>query len=189
MLPIFSAATPEIFMLLMICVVMLVELYMSKAVKGVTYIFTQVTLIATMILIWLGASEPAVVTFHGQFTHDRLGSVLSFVLCASAFVAFWYAREYNARHKIQSGEFHILGLLSVLGAMVLVSAASLLTLYLGLELMSLPLYAMIAMRRDHAHAVEAGMKYFVMGAIASGFLLYGFSLLYGLSGELQLGLI
>lgn len=189
MLPIFQAATPEIFVLVMVCVIMLVELYLSRAIKGITYVFTQVTLIISMVLIGLQFNHPTVVTFHGQFIQDHLANVLKFAILASGFLVFWYGKSYNEQHKVPQGEYHILGLLSILGAMVLVSAGSLLTLYLGLELMSLPLYAMIALRRDNMHSVEAGMKYFVMGAIASGFLLYGFSLLYGLTGQLQLSLI
>jgi NADH-quinone oxidoreductase subunit N len=204
-----SGVMPEIFMLSMIIIVMLADLFLGnssskvspKNTTGIAYILTQVTLAITM-LLWVLSSlsslsslsgvdlnTAGLISFYGNVVQDPLAIVLNFSLCLAGFLAFWYGRAYNHEHHIAEGEFYVLGLLSILGGMVLVSAASLLTLYLGLELLSLPLYAMIAMRRDAIHSVEAAMKYFVMGAIGSGFLLYGFSLVYGLTGELQLSLI
>jgi NADH-quinone oxidoreductase subunit N len=219
----FSGIIPEIFMLAMIVIIMLADLFLgSKKNKalgvenssgtGVAYILTQVTLVFTMLLwviLWthglnsesastsasasISSLDPRVllkvISFYGNFVSDPLSFLLNFSICLAGFLAFWYGRAYNHANHIAEGEFYILGLLSILGGMVLVSAASLLTLYLGLELLSLPLYAMIAMRRDSLHSIEAAMKYFVMGAIGSGFLLYGFSLIYGLTGQLQLDLI
>jgi len=184
-----SIAAPEIFLLIMISIILLADLYLPKNSRGLVYVLTQVSLLfSTGILVYLWNLHTSF-DFAGQFILDPLAILLKIGLCLAGFFAFCYGRAYNAAHHIPEGEFHILGLLSILGGMVLVSAASLLTVYLGLELLSLPLYALIGMRRDSLHAVEAAVKYFIMGAIGSGFLLYGFSLIYGLSGELRLDLI
>jgi NADH-quinone oxidoreductase subunit N len=183
---------PEVFMLIMIVLVMMADLLKhQRGGKGVAYILTQVTLLLTLVLwvlLWRNMGSIST-SFDGQFVTDPLSFLLNFGICLAGFLAFWYGRAYNEFNRIAEGEFYVLGLLSILGAMVLVSAGSLLTLYLGLELLSLPLYALIAMRRDSLHSIEAAMKYFVMGAIGSGFLLYGFSLIYGITGQLELNLI
>ena len=111
---------------------------------------------------------------------------MKFFVYITVLLSFIYSRNYINERQMPAGDYYILGLFSTLGMMILVSAHSLLTIYLGLELMSLPLYAMTAIRRTDSDASEAAMKYFVMGAIASGMLLYGISLVYGATGKLDL---
>ncbi len=192
-LPIFSAAMPEIFMLGMILLIMLVDAFFKNAKKFALYFLTQLTLIISFVMTaWQfhGAiHEPSLVTFNGQYVLDPLGCLLKCVLYLLAFMSFWYSRSYNQNAKIQTAEFYLLTLLSVLGGMILISAHTLLILYLGLELLSLPLYALVAISRRRAEGSEAAMKYFVLGALASGLLLYGMSLLYGMTGSLDLSAI
>ncbi len=178
---------PEVFILSMTLLVMMVDLFMPKTASiSPAYVLTQVTLIlAFILLLILGFGG----FFEGQFLADRLSFLLGLGVVLSGFFSFFYGKQYHDLHRIAEGEFYSLGLLSILGALVLVSSASLLTLYLGLELLSLPLYALIALRRDSIHSVEAAMKYFVMGSIASAFLLYGFSLIYGLTGSFELSVL
>ena len=126
------------------------------------------------------------IALSGQYVMSRFTTVLKLFIYLMTFGVMVYSRHYTTSREIMRGEFHVLTLLSMLGAMVLVSANSLLTLYLGLELLSLPLYALVAMQRDRTICAEAAIKYFVMGALASGMLLYGMSLIYGLSDSLLL---
>ena len=126
------------------------------------------------------------VILHGLFISDDTAHLMKLFICISVGLSFFYSRYYIDERKMPSGDYYVLGLFSTLGMMALVSAHSLLTIYLGLELLSLPLYAMTAIRRTNGDASEAAMKYFVMGAIASGMLLYGISLLYGATGQLDL---
>jgi NADH-quinone oxidoreductase subunit N len=115
-----------------------------------------------------------------------MSAILKIFMCGISFVVFLYSHEYLKEHKCLKGEYFVLGLFAVLGMMIMASAYSLLSVYLGLELLSLSLYAMVAMQRDSSSASEAAMKYFVLGALASGMLLYGISMIYGLTGSLQL---
>ena len=121
-----------------------------------------------------------------MFVADPMGDVLKLFSYGTVAVAFLYSREYLQRRGLFKGEYFILGLVALLGVMVMISAGSLLTVYLGVELLSLSLYAMVAFDRDSGVAAESAMKYFVLGAIASGTLLYGFSIVYGVTGTLQL---
>lgn len=187
-IPQFWPAAAEIFVLVMTCVIMLVDLFLSHKQKVVTYLLTQLTLVVAFCITFSLLGNKAV-TFNGQYINDQLSDLLKLGVYVVAFLVFWYARDYNKKASIRVGEFHILGLLSILGAMVLVSANSLLLLYIGLELLSLPLYAMVAISRRRAKGSEAGMKYFIMGALASGLLLYGMSLVYGMTGSLALNII
>ena len=121
-----------------------------------------------------------------QYVADPMGDVLKLFAYGTVAVAFLYSREYLQRRELFKGEYFILGLFALLGIMVMVSAGSLVTVYLGVELLSLSLYAMVAFDRDSGIAAESAMKYFVLGAIASGTLLYGLSIIYGVTGTLQL---
>lgn len=188
-LPQFSAASAEIFILIMACIILIADLFVSEKSKIVTYLLSQITLVVAFILSAMQLGMPQIITFHQEFILDNLAILLKLAMYIATFFVFWYARSYNLRAKIQRGEFHVLALLSMLGGMVLVSSNTLLTAYLGLELLSLPLYAMVAMSRTRAQGSEAAMKYFVMGAIASGLLLYGMSLVYGVTGTIDLNLI
>lgn len=181
----FMPFIPEIIVLVMIGVIMVVDLFIKEANRKVVYVLSQLTLLVAAAFTWhdLGARETL---FDQQFVFDDLAFMLKLFMYILTFGVFLYSRGYVMRKKIMFGEFHVLMLLSLLGGMVLVSANSLLTLYIGLELLSLPQYAMVAMLRDETKAPEAAMKYFVMGAVASGILLYGISLIYGATGSFLL---
>ena len=185
-LPHFSAASAEIFVLLMAAVTLVTELLFGKKHAGLSYWLVQCTLIISLFISWSQLGRPAVITFNGLYVADDIGNWLKIFIDITAFGSFFYARQYITDRHIPQPEYYLLGLLSVLGMMVLCSAHSLLMIYLGLETLSLPIYAMIALRRDFENALEAAIKYFVMGAIASGMLLYGMSLLYGATGSLDL---
>ncbi|MDT8283704.1 MAG: NADH-quinone oxidoreductase subunit NuoN, partial [Gammaproteobacteria bacterium] len=131
-------------------------------------------------------TDTRVLAFNGLFVQDAMADVLKLFIVMISFGVFVYSREYLLARNIFKGEFYVLGLFSIVGMMLMVSANNLLMLYLGLELLSLCLYALVAFNRDNGNASEAAMKYFVLGAIASGMLLYGMSILYGLSGSLKL---
>jgi NADH-quinone oxidoreductase subunit N len=181
-------ALPEIFMLGMISFILLLDLYLSQRFQNLTYYLTQITLLVTGYLAFslIGESE---IIFDGTFVLDTMGSTFKVFTMGFAVVALVYTRHYLKVHNLFRGEYFILALLSVLGMMVMISAHSLLTIYLGLEIMSLSLYTLIAIARDRATAVEAALKYFVLGAIASGLLLYGMSMIYGITGSLDIAQI
>lgn len=183
-LPNFLPVMPEIFMLVMTCIVLLVGLY-SRQQQAVYYL-TQLALIGAAALTLQGDQQLPVITLYNMFVLDKLAVLSKLVIYAVSFLSFLYARKYIQVRGISSVEFYVLGLFAVLGMMVMVSAHNLLVLFLGLELLSLPLYAMVAMRRGVGDAAEGAMKYFVMGALASGMLLYGLSMLYGATRTLDI---
>ncbi len=188
-MPDLSALLPEIALLTLACVVLVVDLYLPPARRGLTYWLTQLTLLAAFLLTLAGMQEAPRHLFGGAFVRDAMGDVLKLFIYGVTAGVFLYARSYLADRGLLRGEFHVLGLFAVLGMMVMVSAGSFLTLYLGLELLALSLYALVAFHRDSARAAEAAMKYFVLGAMASGMLLYGMSLFYGLTGSLDLATV
>ncbi len=179
-------ASAEMAVLTMACISLLVELFIGRKCKHAAYYIVQLALIIAAVLSSFQLGQYRSLSFNGLFVADDVATLLKFFIYAAAFLSFLYSRHYLDDRKIPSGDFYVLGLFSTLGMMVLVSAHSMLSIYLGLELMSLPLYAMIALRRDDGVATEAAMKYFVMGALASGLLLYGMSMLYGATGSLDL---
>jgi NADH-quinone oxidoreductase subunit N len=181
-----AIAWPEIFLLTMACVVLVVDVFIEDERRNLSYVLSQLTLLMTAALITLGEAEQRVLAFNDMFVQDPLADTLKLFILAITFVIFVYSRDYLRDRRIFKGEFYVLGLFGVLGMMIMVSSSNLLLLYLGLELMSLCLYAMVAFNRDNGDASEAAMKYFVLGAIASGMLLYGMSILYGLSGSLAI---
>src|ERR1043166_59463 len=179
-------AWPEIFVLVMACVVLIVDLFLSDARRHISYALTLATLVGSA-LITLGTHQAQTVyTFSGMFVDDVMSDTLKLMVYGAVFVLLVYSRIYAATRGFFRGEFFVLALFSTLGMMVMISANHLLTLYLGLELLSLSLYSMVALQRDSAAATEAAMKYFVLGALASGMLLYGMSMLYGTTGTLEL---
>ena len=179
-------ALPEIFLLSAIVVVLLIDLFLTKAFKQVTYYLTQLSLLITGILSFNLIGHPETTIFTDSFVLDKLASVFKTFMMGASMVAMVYSRHYLKQHSLFSGEYFILVLLSVLGMMVMVSGYSLLTLYLGLEILSLSLYTLIAIARERSGAIEAALKYFILGAIASGLLLYGMSMIYGISGSLNI---
>lgn len=181
-----APAYAEIFLLCMICVILLLDLFLADARRGITYGLTLLTLLGCFVIT--GFSDPGAeqYTFSGMFVGDLMANVLKLGIYIVVSIVLVYAQSYIRARDMFRGEFFALSLFAMLGMMVMVSANHLLTLYLGLELLSLSLYAMIALQRDSAVATEAAMKYFVLGAIASGMLLYGMSMLYGATGTLEL---
>jgi len=180
------AALPEIFLLSAIVVVLLLDLFLTKPFKQATYYLTQISLFITGVMAFNLIDQPQVIIFSGSFILDNMASVFKVFMIGSTMVAMVYTRHYLTQHALFRGEYFVLVLLAVLGMMVMVSGYSLLTLYLGLEILSLSLYTLIAIARERAGAVEAALKYFVLGAIASGLLLYGMSMIYGISGSINI---
>ncbi len=179
-------ALPEIFLLSAIVVVLLLDLFLTKEFKQITYYLTQISLFITGLLAFNLISHPETIIFGNSFVLDDMASVFKVFMMGSAMVAMVYSRHYLTQHDLFRGEYFVLVLLSILGMMVMVSGYSLLTLYLGLEILSLSLYTLIAIARKRSGAIEAALKYFVLGAIASGLLLYGMSMIYGISGSLNI---
>ena len=181
-------ALPEAVLLVGACVLMLVDLYVKDPRRGATFLGAQVVLflclLSTSFVLWVGPER--YVIFNGLFVADFFSHLLKLVCYIAVAAALVYSRQYLAERNLLRGEFVTLLLFSLLGMMVMISANSFLTVYLGLELMSLCLYAMVALNRDSALSTEAAMKYFVLGALSSGLLLYGMSMIYGATGSLNL---
>ncbi len=184
----FALATPEILLLVLACGILIIDAF-GKGTRALTYVLTQATLaILVVVSAMQWANGTVGTTFHGLYVADAMSHLLKILSYLAGMVTLVYGRVYsNARDMVsRGGELYVLTLLATLGQMVMISAANLITIFLGLELMSLALYALVALRRDHTVAVEAAMKYFVLGALATGFLLYGMSMLYGATNTLSL---
>jgi NADH-quinone oxidoreductase subunit N len=180
-------AIAEISLGLAICVVLLADVFTGTSRKFLTPLLTLVALAAcAWLTVTVGAVQDRTVLFDGLYVADRLSVFLKLAAFLSVGLALFYSQPYLDRRGIHGGEYQVLALTALLGICVLVSANSLLTVYLGIELLSLSLYALVAFDRDSGVAAEAAIKYFVLGAIASGTLLYGMSMLYGLTGTLDL---
>lgn len=182
------AMAPELFLLVATCVILLADLFITQSRRVVTHVLSLLTLLLTGVLVWILPSTDggAVTAFAGMHLRDGLADLLKLFLLGTTALVLIYAKPYLRRTSLFSGEFYLLVLFAVLGMMLQVSSGNLLMLYLGLELMSLSSYALVALNRDSGRSSEAAMKYFVLGALASGLLLYGMSLLYGATGTLQL---
>ncbi|HKQ26077.1 MAG TPA: NADH-quinone oxidoreductase subunit NuoN [Burkholderiales bacterium] len=178
-------AAPEIILLTMVCVILVVDLFLSDARRGWTYALSQVSLVGTAAMVFFMGGEDVAYTFNGMFVDDPMADVLKIAVCLTVAVMLAYSRAYVAARDMYRGEFFVLSLFATLGMMVMISANHFLVLYLGLELLSLSLYAMVALPRDSGNSTEAAMKYFVLGALASGMLLYGMSMIYGATGSLE----
>ncbi|WP_455216697.1 NADH-quinone oxidoreductase subunit NuoN [Kaarinaea lacus] len=186
-MPDFIPALPEIFLLSAACLILIIDLYLTEKSRVFTYLLSLVSLVVTAAITVTVHSAETVYTFNGSFVSDGMGDVLKIFVYLVTAVVFVYSRPYLEARNLFKGEFYVLGLFGALGMMVLISAHNMLTIYLGLELLSLSMYAMVAFHRDSINASEAAMKYFVLGALASGMLLYGMSLLYGITGTLDIG--
>jgi NADH-quinone oxidoreductase subunit N len=182
-----QAVYPEIVLLTMACVVTMVDLWVTDPLKRLTYLLTQGSL-AAVGLLHLVAFNSGSTTYAMQrmVVADPMGHLLGFFAVIAVMVTLAYARPYAALRDMLKGELFTLSMFSLLGILIMLSANNFLVVYMGLELMSLSLYALVALRRDHAPATEAAMKYFVLGALASGFLLYGLSMMYGATGSLEM---
>lgn len=175
---------PEIFLLCATCLVLLIDMFLPDSRRNITYWLSLVTLVVTgvMSLGQLSSGFTAAI-FNHMFTVDPLANLFKLASVIAVGVTFVYSRTYIVQRGLANdtlgGEFYPLALFSLLGMFVMISGTNFLTLYLGLELMSLASYALVALARDNSRSIEASMKYFVLGALASGFLLYGMSMLYG----------
>lgn len=188
-LAMFYPALPEITLLVMACAILLIDLFLGDDQRGISYGLTQLTLLGAAVLAaWVARPEPQVL-LSGHYIRDTMGDVLKIFLFAIALLTFIYSKGYLRRRGLFKGEYCVLGLFAVLGMSIMISANSFLVVYLGLELLALCLYAMVAIDRDAPMALEAAMKYLVLGALASGMLLYGISMIYGATGSLQLDAI
>ncbi len=182
-------AAPEIFLLAMACVILIADSLLKNSGRMVSYMLVQLTLMVCA-LITVGTHENGVAhVFHNMFVDDLMSDVLKLLTYLAVSMMLVYSRLYLTVRGLFSGEFMVLTLFATLGMMVMISASHFLALYLGLELLSLSLYAMVALQRDSAIATEAAMKYFILGALASGLLLYGMSMLYGAAGSLDLATV
>ncbi len=186
-MPIFSAALPEIFILSMMSIILIVDVFLKEHFRSLTLILVQATLVGVFFILvaQYGEYPYPIVTFSGQYVLDKLAVLTKLFIVVLSFFAFIYAWDFIKERNILRSEYYILGLLAVIGMLIMASAYSFLTIYLGLELLSLALYAMVALYKESPKATEAAMKYFVMGALASGLLLYGISLFYGATGSVQ----
>jgi len=188
----FLPALPEIFLLIMSCVILMIGVFSKNGVPTVSFWLAKITLLVTALLVayvYFLLNTPSTIAFHNMFILDKLAVVLKIFILIAMIFTFWYSHLYNKDNGIPANEFYVLGLLSTLGMMVLVSAANFVTLFLGLELMSLPIYAMVAMMRSKERCIEAAIKYFIIGAVASGMLLYGLSLFFGATHSLDLSVV
>ena len=181
-----APAIPEIALLILVCTLLIVDLFIEDEDRTITYGFALAALVGCAVLCAMTVGNPTRVTFSGMFVSDLMSQMLKVAALLSVAATLIYGRTYLQVRGLLRGEFLSLALFSTLGIMVMISAHHFLTLYLGLELMTLSIYAMVALQRDSVRATEAAMKYFVLGALASGLLLYGMSMLYGATGSLEL---
>jgi NADH-quinone oxidoreductase subunit N len=182
---------PEIFLMVAASSILLIDMFLSEARRGITYALSLATLLVCALLTMIDFNAGATVyTFSNMFVSDPMSHLLKLFSYGAVALTLIYSRSYVTERGMLGGnlggEFYVLALFALLGQMVMISANNFLIIYLGLELMSLSLYALVALRRDNAKATEAAMKYFILGAMASGFLLYGISMLYGATGSLDL---
>ena len=185
-------AYAEIFLVAMASVILIADLVMPGRDRGITYGLSLLTLLGCAVLtvgVVQGTGGGVTYTFSNMFVSDYMGNLLKMLTYIAVAACLVYSRGYMSDRDLLSGEFFVLTLFAMLGMMVMISANHFLTLYLGLELLSLCLYALVALNRDSASSTEAAMKYFVLGALASGLLLYGMSMIYGATGTLDISAV
>jgi NADH-quinone oxidoreductase subunit N len=179
-------ALPEIVIVCMAMFILLADLFLKSSNRIAIYVLAQVTLLVAAYLTFSTHTRSVGYAFTGTFVDDAMADVLKLMIYLGTSLIFVYSRQYIQLREMYRGEFYALVLFSVVGMMIMVSGQNMLTLYVGLELLSLSLYALVALDRDNARATEAAMKYFVLGALASGMLLYGMSMIYGMTGSLNI---
>lgn len=180
------AILPEIIIAIAALSVMLCDIFLGKKIQSISYIVSQFFLISASCCTIKETITPiCMVSGGGTLTHNFIFNMHQCIFLIG-FLVFLYGKDYIKDHVLPAGEFYVLSLLSILGALVLISSYSLLTIYIGLELLSLPLYALLAIRSEFLRSSEAAVKFFIMGAITSGFLLYGMSLIYGITGSINI---
>ncbi|HEY8606859.1 MAG TPA: NADH-quinone oxidoreductase subunit NuoN [Noviherbaspirillum sp.] len=181
---------PEIFLLIATSAILLIDMHLTDAKRHITYLLSLATLLVCGVMSAAQFNEPTTYVFNNMFVSDPMSSLLKVFCYLSVGITMIYSRQYATDRGMLGntigGEFYVLALFSLLGSMVMISGNNFLVIYLGLELMTLALYALVALRRGNTVSTEAAMKYFVLGALASGFLLYGISMLYGATGTLDL---
>ncbi|HOW77321.1 MAG TPA: NADH-quinone oxidoreductase subunit NuoN [Candidatus Competibacteraceae bacterium] len=187
--PDFMPVLPEIFVLTLTCLILVIDVFLEQRQRHITYGLAQLTLLGAALLTLLTYSQAPVTTMFGHYIKDAMGDLLKLFIYLASAAVFLYSRDYLRQRNLFKGEYYVLGLFGVLGMMIMVSAHSLLSVYLGLELLSLSLYALVATDRDSPVASEAAMKYFVLGSLASGMLLYGISMIYGATGSVDLQVV
>ncbi|WP_291981354.1 NADH-quinone oxidoreductase subunit NuoN [Candidatus Accumulibacter sp. ACC005] len=186
-IPDLRLASAEIFMLLMACVILIVDLFVKDRKRTVIFVATQLTLVGAAVVTFATSSGEIGYTFSNMYVGDLMGDLLKLLVYLTVIIVLFYSRDYILeREQMARSEYYVLALFATLGMMVMISANHFLTVYIGLELLSLSLYALVAMNRDSVPATEAAMKYFVLGALASGLLLYGMSMIYGATGTLEI---
>lgn len=176
---------PELVLLTMTCSIMVIDLFLKDSQRGITYILSLLTLVGALAAAAWVAAPTAQLAFDGSYIRDPMSDVLKVFLYIVSLATFIYSQDYLQQKGLLKGEYHVLALFAVLGMSIMISANSFLTVYLGLELLALCLYALVAIDRDSRLASEAAMKYFVLGALASGMLLYGISMIYGATGSIR----
>ena len=180
-------AAPEIFVAVMALAILLIDLFVKDSRRTVIFALTQLTLVGAAVIQFMTSTGEVSYTFSNMFVDDLMSDLLKLFLYMTVLVVMFYSRGYVLdREPMNKGEYYVLALFATLGMMVMISANNFVTIYVGLELLSLSLYAMVAMNRDSVTSTEAAMKYFVLGALASGLLLYGMSMIYGATGSLEI---
>jgi len=184
----------EIFLLIAASAILLIDMFLKEGKRNLTYGLSLLAIGGCAAFSFVDFSAGATVyTFNHMYVSDPMSNLLKLFTYLATAMTIVYSRQYAGERGMMSGnlggEFYVLALFSMLGQMIMISGNSMLSLYLGLELMSLSLYALVALRRDHAVSTEAAMKYFILGALASGFLLYGISMIYGATGTLDINAI
>ena len=180
---------PELVLAAGAFALLLFDLFFDSKQKGITHWLSMLLLLVVAVLVFAGAGgQPAheSAVLNGMFIRDAAADLAKGFICLVAALGFVYALPYLKERGIYKGEVPVLMLFATLGMMVLASSANLIMVYVGLEMLALSSYALVAVNRDSPVATEAGMKYFVLGALASGLLLYGMSLVYGATGTLDL---
>ncbi len=181
----------EIFLLIATSAILLIDMYLKAGKRNLTYALSLLAIAGCAVFSFVDFNAGTTVfTFNGMYVSDPMSNLLKLFTYAATAMTLVYSRQYIGERDMMSGnlggEFYVLALFAMLGQMIMISGNSMLSIYLGLELMSLSTYALVALRRDHAISTEAAMKYFVLGALASGFLLYGMSMIYGATGSLDI---
>jgi NADH-quinone oxidoreductase subunit N len=180
-------ALPEITLAASACAILLIDVYAGHVRRGLTATLTMLALLLGVVVTsQFGLVTHRTLLFDGLYVADPLGEFLKLIGFATMATAVFYSQDYLEQRDMKGGEYYVLCLTALLGVFVLISANNLLTVYLGIELLSLSLYAMVAFDRDSGISAEAAIKYFVLGSLASGVLVYGMSMLYGLTGTLDL---
>jgi NADH-quinone oxidoreductase subunit N len=185
-LPDLISALPEIFVLSMAMFILLLDLFLKPSNRILIYILSQLTLAGAAVMTVMTHTPATTYAFNGMFVDDAMSDVLKLMVYIGTAIMFVYTRHYLSLRGMFRGEYYALVLFSMVGMMIMISGNHFLTLYMGLELLSLCLYALVALDRDNPRATEAAMKYFVLGALASGMLLYGMSMMYGATGSLNI---